>query len=151
MLHIGLVEDQDEDREGSDEEQDDITTPRDERLECARSAHSTGEHGSEALKLGSEVQVKIKPPGFRVGHVAKRMFSFITDMAGLAAVPVAGLFLWHASRGVLNSLVPFQADYSRFTDYSQITGLFADVPRVIIGLTVPMLMIFCAEIWLTTR
>merc|ERR1712127_540219 len=97
----GLVEDQDEDREGSDEEQDDITTPRDERLECARSARSTGEHGSE-------VQVKIKPPGSRVGHVAKRMFSFITDMAGLAAVPVAGLFLWHASRGVLNSLIPFQ-------------------------------------------
>ena len=52
---------------------------------------------------------------------------------------------------VLNSLVPFQADYSRFTDYSQITGLFADVPRVIIVLTVPMLMIFCAEIWLSTR
>ena len=53
---------------------------------------------------------------------------------------------------VLNSLVPFQADYSRFTDYSQITGIFADVPRVIIVLTVPMmLMIFCAEIWLTTR
>ena len=37
---------------------------------------------------------------------------------------------------VLNSLVPFQADYSRFTDYSQITGIFADVPRVIIVLTV---------------
>ena len=83
--------------------------------------------------------------------VAKRAFSFITDMAGLAVVPVVGLFLWHASRGVLNSLVPFQADYSRFADYSQITRLFADVPRVIIGLTVPMLMIFCAEIWLSTR
>ena len=146
-----MVEDQDEDREGSDEEQDAITTPRDERLECARAAHSSGEHGSEALKHGSEVQVKIKPPGFRIGHVAKRAFSFITDMAGLAVVPVAGLFLWHASWGVLNSLVPFQADYSRFADYSQITRLFADVPRVIIGLTVPMLMIFCAEIWLSTR
>lgn len=145
----GLDKDKDEDEEEDPAPKE--PTKRDRRLALARSSpkRSTGPF-KPPFKYGSEVKIKIKPPGFRIGHVMKRMFSFMTDVAGLVFVPVAGLFLWHASRGVMSSIGPFQVDYSRFTDF-QIAGPFADVPRVIIGLTVPMLMIFCAEIWLSTR
>ena len=141
----GLAKEQDEDEEEDPAPKE--ATKRDIRLALAR---SSPKRSDGPFKYGEEVKIKIKPPGFRIGHVMKRMFSFMTDVAGLVFLPVAGLFLWHASRGVMDSIGPFQADYSRFTDF-QVTRLFADVPRVIIGLTVPMLMIFCAEIWLTTR
>ena len=154
MVEYQLNEDEEE---GAPKE----PTRREKRLALAR---SSPERSTGPFKHGSEVKLKIFKPVFkppdekadvagwprRVGHVMKRMFSFMTDVAGLGFLPVAGLFLWHASRGVMDSIGPFQVDYSRFTDF-QITGLFADVPHVIIGLTVPMLMIFCAEIWLSTH